>query len=377
MRACRAVGERHREYDCQACDSGPYKQRNITLPLEEWQAENLLVGAGVDVKALQLTPWAPNCTHVFAACRKDGAGSQMMAKISAWAYSALHGGTYVHTPLAALDHYYGDGPTPTGAAKAVEDFFNLGQDETTIQEIAAAGTPVCGAHSCFHPFDDYLDGPDCWEQVKSQLRRKYDSSPKPRSFFSRFQPPGPSIRVAVHIRRGDADMMKATDGDRTTPNEFYVQVLQVIAAVLGNLTAGRLDVAVMSEGKPSDFQAITDAFPKAQLFLSEDLLASVHTLVTADVVVLAKSSLSYVAGIYNAGLVVYEAPWWHKPHRSWLIADRGGLTTPGSPPPPPFNATSLQQQLGLGGNVALVANRLKARRMTPLGNHTLSPGLAR
>ena len=72
---------------------------------------------------------------------------------------------------------------------------------------------------------------------------------------------------------------------------------------------------IFSQGQPSDFQDFFEYEP--DIFLDEDEFKTFHSLVKADVLIMAKSSFSYLAGLLNEGIVIYE-PFWHKPQRNWL-----------------------------------------------------------
>ena len=58
----------------------------------------------------------------------------------------------------------------------------------------------------------------------------------------------------------------------------------------------------------------------------EPLAASFDRMVRADVLVLARSSLSFVAGVLNARGAICYSPFWHGPaEKSWLVlGDDGG-----------------------------------------------------
>jgi len=58
-----------------------------------------------------------------------------------------------------------------------------------------------------------------------------------------------------------------------------------------------------------------------ELCLNAPALTSLNALIYADILVLAKSSFSYVAGLLNDGIVVYE-PFWHAPRPDWIGADK-------------------------------------------------------
>jgi hypothetical protein len=76
---------------------------------------------------------------------------------------------------------------------------------------------------------------------------------------------------------------------------------------------------------PADFAL--DAFnqlPNLETVVNVEPREVLDDFATADVLVLSRSSLGYVAALLNPhGLVVYS-PWWHPPLPGWVVADRYG-----------------------------------------------------
>jgi hypothetical protein len=67
-----------------------------------------------------------------------------------------------------------------------------------------------------------------------------------------------------------------------------------------------------------------DVIPNLTVVANADPMEVMDDFATADVVVLSRSSLGYIAGQLNPhGTVVY-ADWWHPPMPGWLIAGADG-----------------------------------------------------
>jgi len=54
--------------------------------------------------------------------------------------------------------------------------------------------------------------------------------------------------------------------------------------------------------------------------MDTDVFYTLHHLINADVLVIAKSSFSYLAGIYNQKTVMYF-PFYHSPLKNWINID--------------------------------------------------------
>ena len=82
-------------------------------------------------------------------------------------------------------------------------------------------------------------------------------------------------------------------------------------------------IHIFSEGEKKDFQDIVEAFSNNNIIMhiNENIQLTFHYLVMADVLVLAKSSFSYCAGLLNKNIKIANliTSWWHKPLRSWQI----------------------------------------------------------
>ncbi len=124
------------------------------------------------------------------------------------------------------------------------------------------------------------------------------------------------LNIALHIRRGD---VKGTHKkyDRYTTNKTLAERVDLITSVLENKKL-RFQLNIFSEGNSSDFEEFSKYKPV--FFLNEDEFKTFHSLVKADILVMAKSSFSYVAALLNEGIVIYER-FWHKPLKSWVQAN--------------------------------------------------------
>ena len=82
-------------------------------------------------------------------------------------------------------------------------------------------------------------------------------------------------------------------------------------------------IHVFSEGEDSDFQDIIDAFGDVNvvMHINENICVTFHHLVMADIMVVARSSFSYCAGLINKNVIVANniKNWWHKPLASWKM----------------------------------------------------------
>jgi len=206
--------------------------------------------------------------------------------------------------------------------RAFDRYFNLGYGEMSVVEAEAKNLTVCGIYECVHT--DRQGLPSCWAQHQGEISAKYWRSPKPVSFnLPNF------INIVMHIRRGDVggpdDKVELKyNRDRFTPLAWYIEVLDRLKSCMAPRIRARLHIMAFSEGHPENFTILTRAHPDVVLKLNEDTLVTMHTMVTADVFVMAHSTFSHVAAMYNTeGFVVfnnYHIP----PLPTWLVNDEKG-----------------------------------------------------
>lgn len=288
----------------------------------------------------------------------DGVGSQLQRIYGLYALSRALDVKYVHTPLGRVG-YQGLMPLLTGRTEP--DFsarynalFSLPSDEFDLEscervrihtltqrvveryrERAAATGRSILLEACI-PFG-YTD------RVPSVCEVLRTVSP-----YRGYSPSGP-IRVCVHVRRGDNSVSGRSDqGDRLLPNSYYLRVCGTLIEALrehGTPFVIRLHSEVpprpytLYPGNPGIYFELDqpgtidpadlgleefDALPNLQPVLNVEPQEVLDDFATADVLILSRSSLGYVAGMLNPhGLIVY-APWWHPPLPDWLVADEHG-----------------------------------------------------
>ncbi|MFZ9092604.1 MAG: hypothetical protein ACO3FE_21205, partial [Planctomycetaceae bacterium] len=84
-------------------------------------------------------------------------------------------------------------------------------------------------------------------------------------------------------------------------------------------------IALFSEGEAADFREMQAM--GAKLFLNADALWTMRHLIEADILIMSKSSFSYVAALISDGIKLYE-PFWHSPLSGWIRREPGGEFDP-------------------------------------------------
>jgi hypothetical protein len=105
----------------------------------------------------------------------------------------------------------------------------------------------------------------------------------------------------------------------------------------------RYEMRIFSQGDSRDFMDLEAL--GAHLVIDSDPIYTMHELVGADVLIMAKSTFSYVAGLLSDGISIYE-PCAYPPMASWLVRGNDGT----------FNVDDFARQLHC---------LIKARRSRP------------
>jgi hypothetical protein len=295
--------------------------------------------------------------------RGDGAGAQAQAKMSALCLARAHGLTYVHEPFRSIEH--AEGP-PDEWAASWERMFNLGHGEASaansklprvgIEDFMADrrwwSSPCLLSAPNFTGFTDRE--PDAYLNVAKQLRTKYalGAAARPRSRV---------LEVCVHLRRGDVSADDPETAGRLTRSDAMANSIAQVRATLEAL--GVLSrVRVFSQGNERDFAAFRDM--GCELCVDLSALATFRELVAADILIMSKSSFSYVAAILNDGVKVYDR-YARSPMSEWIERDRNGHADPVRLRSKIEARAKMNRGDGPGSNGALALGALTLRRRRP------------
>lgn len=283
-------------------------------------------------ESLALTYWNDKLT--------DGGGAQLQRILGVFAVSRLLEIPYLHSPLLRI-RYQGlraeeDGRLDPHLVERYNALVELPSDATlpphydivemenvSTEDLVKAGSAASRAGvACLvkilKPYGIVDEYPQAYEAVQAH-------SPFDRR-------PASPLRVAIHVRRGELEEVAP---DRLLPNEFYIRVAQEVAEGLERLDrpyalelvtetprdASKRLWRFRSRSDPlADFRRL----PNLSVHANEDSLDALTRLSTADVLIMSKSSFSYVAAVLNVGGLSIFTPFWHPPMSQWLRAEADG-----------------------------------------------------
>lgn len=266
----------------------------------------------------------PELCFITCPGSRDGLGAQLQSRMSCMLYAECRGLTYVHSPFEVLDFTPADQPDWPAQW---ERFLGIGVGEPTVSDVrnqlgeavrVSNPTQIRMRNNSFwsvpnaHAYADLY--PHHYLRITGKLAARYAAAPKGplRPHYT----PG-ALNVALHLRRG-ADLshkMHLRSGDASTAT--------IVQAILAAAPVPRKSVVlrVFSQGKPDDFPALHSF--GVEFHLNEDLFLTFDSLVQADVLVMAKSCLSYSAALLSRGVKIYE-PTGHRPLPGWQVTRNDG-----------------------------------------------------
>lgn len=259
---------------------------------------------------------------ITCAGKRDGGGAQLHACISTIVFANSMGIRYHHTPLIKVEHNYNNDPLWEAKWENYLDLTNLysprlnNQDYLFVDNYHSIVDKIYEAITSKNDLNirvlychGYSDGhPQEFVDVLDNIRNHFFLRRNPQLVYSPFD-----FNIAIHMRRGDVTINRWTE--RYTSS-------QCIQALINHLRfyfrKARPRFYIFSYSDDDDLKILEDE--DVRLFVDMNVFSVMDHLAYADCLVMAKSSMSYVAGMLNRGLVLYQ-PFWSVCLPHWFRAD--------------------------------------------------------
>jgi hypothetical protein len=163
-----------------------------------------------------------------------------------------------------------------------------------------------------------------WVQHIQSVITYYPNTPRPSHTTTTT-----ALQVAVHVRRGDVTPC-STHASRYLPNSYYLNVLDTYLPQNETL----YEVSIYSDGKTNNESSFLERWePFVQrnysLNLDTNALDAWKAIISADIFIMSKSSMSLVAAMLNtnnlqnrnkkrSSTIIYT-PFWHQPLEDWIV----------------------------------------------------------
>jgi hypothetical protein len=244
--------------------------------------------------------------------KTDGGGAQVHAIASVAAFAEYVGAQFVHSPLRHVEHC----PPNLSMADFCQQWESVvslfafpsatGEKFTSYQVptetlkffkdvamLKTRGRLICLPHA--HFLTDYIPG-------IYELLRPYSRPP--------LKPSNQCLQIAVHVRRGDVGPC-GRNSERYSPDEVIRHQIETVREQCG----AKSQVTIVTEDPEPGFIRM---FADCTVVTHENPLEALALLIDADVLVMAKSSFSFVAGLLSKGRVYYS-DFWSSPQPSWSV----------------------------------------------------------
>jgi hypothetical protein len=264
-----------------------------------------------------LTPWlryVGRQNKISITCdRWDGGGAQWHARISTMAFCSSFGFPYFHSEieellpvnspelrkkwnqLVSLNHKKSSMASPNQArALSMHGLLKI-----LIRSQFKVHSQTVSVQHC-HFFTDYFP-----HEIEAAIKLGKLEYANPANLEPKELVGLPTL--AVHIRRGHMG-----PSDETLRLTSDAQIIFVVTEL--NRLFGPLSTTIYSALPDAELESKLPVGVK--LNSSADEFEVIHNLVNADYMLMAKSSMSYVAAVLSRGIVFYE-PFWHPPLGSW------------------------------------------------------------
>ena len=256
---------------------------------------------------------------------------------------------YIHTPIRHVAHYPFPNPTKTELRlwrDAWEQLFNFGHFHTKlssgkgnivhINHKTLPGGIHCDkktgklrhnftgnaiyatreAHDVLTKLHLHPKIIQSWKLVLEKVQKSYS---RDRNDTPHFQ--HKDVNIAVHVRRGDS----THNTRRFVEHQYFVNVLKSITTQL-KAKKQTYTIQLYSEGHIHDLPEFQE-FKHLTYRLNDDHLDTFHHMACADILIMSKSTFSYVPALLNpTGLIIYKPFWILSPGNTdrWVEADEHG-----------------------------------------------------
>jgi hypothetical protein len=262
---------------------------------------------------------------------EDGLAAQYQRIIGIICIAMHYNIKYVHTKIKHMEHIENCNPKEKNSDLSkctylnhIEDYFGFAKnfdsvDDYTFDEIVEESHPTHDSIQKYINSDQnilmkiYLPYTICEANVTIYTKAMPLLRSMMKSIPLKFYSPN-DFNIAVHVRRGDVSQVH--NNNRYASTE---QVMDIINNLRRIYQQGIIYIFTeITEENKNEFDSIL--CDNIILKANEDVIDTLNHLINADVLVLGKSSFSYLAGLYNPN-IVYNVNFWHTPMPNWINVD--------------------------------------------------------
>ena len=181
-------------------------------------------------------------------------------------------------------------PIHSSETKSLVKYFNITNNYYLMKNNSKEIPPII-----YRKEDSKIFAPEVRDKIISDFNYKFDNI----------------FTITVHLRRGDVCPEKFSE--RYLYNKYYIDILNRIFVHLKKNNNLNVVINICSQSKSfesfDEFKEITDY--KVNLYLDTQLETVCNLMIHSDILILSKSSFSFVPAFYNKRCVIYY-PFLHK-----------------------------------------------------------------
>lgn len=252
--------------------------------------------------------------------RSDGGGSQILYSAFSLAVARALGLDYQHRVFRTVEHTVGDAERFTESWNRLVDFesafprpltkptYSLGSRVHTLRAVLSVRKGLSITSSRFRYLIDR--NPKWLHSIRPELREIYVPQSEPA-------PPNSDSAITFHLRRGDVT--------KTQNRGMYLSADELIADIsrIRSVPAYE-DVWAEIVIEERDLELEEKLPRKCRIIVIDEPFEAFDRLVKARVLVIDKSSFSYVAGLLNENTVIYRNYWYPRMPDWQHLADFAG-----------------------------------------------------
>jgi hypothetical protein len=237
--------------------------------------------------------------------RDDGFGGQFQNFIWGIVICETTNNIYVHTPITNIAHNYNN---DEDFINNIEELMNIRNNYICVNDLSNDEKAAVNKYDMgyiWHNFDnniDYYLQSSSFKNLKTNFWKN-----KEKDFFKNNK-----MNVAIHIRRTNIHDSRVDGTD--TPDIYYLNLINLIRNKYKN-NSDCLIFHIYSQGIEENFNDYKNN--DTLLHINEDLCNTFLGLVSADILVTSRSSLSYSAALLSYGEIYYKQ-FWHPPSKEWI-----------------------------------------------------------
>ena len=247
--------------------------------------------------------------------QKDGFGAQYQKIIYTILYCKFNNLEFIYTPFSNMEHNYDN---DTNFIQKKENLINLINHFPVITNEIKNNNKINTLF--FNDIRDFIENniTDILQsdQIK-EIRNIFWENKNRNIIFD-----NNNIHIGIHIRRPNVQDNRLDGSD--TPHNYYLKVINLIYNKYKIITNKKLVFHIYSQGNSNDFIIYKNILDintnntEVVYHLNESIEKTFIEMVKTDVLILSRSSFSYIAAFLNEGEIYYQ-PFWHKPSNHWHI----------------------------------------------------------